>query len=151
MPDVLGTRTAVSYYSEAYSVAASEALVPVTGVSRQFAAATTGQLTVTAAKTLRIETITATGVVLGSRGAASTVRLLAAAGGAATVSSPIATSFRLGIDSVGTQAANYGLQPVVITFPEGLEVPAGSGLQFTAISTTAAMHSLTLVLHGFEY
>ncbi len=151
MPDVLGTRTAVSYYSEAYSVTASEALVPVTGVSRQFAAATTTQLTVAAAKTLRIETITATGVLLGATVAASTVRLRAAAGAAAVLASPIVATFRIANPTTGTQAANYALMPVVISFPEGLEVPAGSGLQFTAISTTAAMHSLTLVLHGFEY
>ena len=57
----------------------------------------------------------------------------------------------LAIASIGTQAANYALEPVEIVLPEGMEFPAGAGLQFTALATTAAMHSISLVLHGFEY
>ena len=143
-------RTLVSYYTEAYSVTAAEALATITGVVRGNAAPVTTQLTVTAGKTLRVQSVTITGVVLGVTVAATHVRLRANFAGAATATSPIYVSARLGNPAIGTQAANYGLAPVFMNFPDGFDFPAGTGLQFTAISSTAAMHSLSITLLGYE-
>lgn len=151
MPDILGARTHIAYASEAYSVTAADALVPITSFVRGTAAAVTTQPVVTTAKVMRIQSIDITGVLLGTTVANTTVRLRANLTGAATVTSPIVKSWRLGNHSVGTQAANYGLFPITIPFTEGLEFPAGAGFQFTAISSTAAMHSITISLYGFEY
>jgi len=148
--DVLGTRTAVHYYTEAYSVTNAEALATITGVNRG-GTVTTSQLTVTAGRVLRVQRILLTGVLLGTTVTATSVRLRANLAGAATLTSPIWWTARTGNESVGTQAANYNMQPLPDFFPEGMEFPAGAGLQFTAIASTAAMHSITLSLYGFEY
>lgn len=150
MPDVLGDRVPVHYYTEALSVPASETLAAVTGVNRG-GTVTTTQLTVPAGKILRVGAVTVTGVLLGTTVAASHIRLRANLAGAATATSPIYATVRLGNASVGTQAANYGLWPVTMVFPEGLEFPASAGIQFTTVSSTAAMHAVSLSLYGFEY
>lgn len=150
MADILGIRTPVSYYSESYSVTASEALVPITGVSKG-STVTTSQLTVSSGKTLRIGFVNITGNILGTTVASTQVRLRANPGSAAGLGSPVFLTVRMGNPSIGTQAANYGMEPVLIPLGEGLEFPAGTGIQFSAVSTTAAMHSLTMQLIGFEY
>lgn len=148
--DVLGTRSLVHYYTEAYSSPAAEALATITGVNRD-GTVTTTQLTVAAGKVLRVNRILATGVLLGTTVAATHVRLRANLAGAATATSPIVWSARMANHSIGTQAANYGLFPIMDTLPEGMEFPAGAGLQFTTVSSTAAMHALSLSVLGFEY
>src|SRR4051794_2507534 len=122
MTDVLGARTLLTYISEAYSVPNSETLVPVTSVNRG-GSVTTTQLTVATGKTLRVSRISITGVLLGTTVAATSVRLRANLAGAATLTSPIVTSLRMGNMSIGTQAANYAMEPLRIDFPEGLEFP----------------------------
>lgn len=150
MADALGTRAPVVYYTEAYSSPATEALATITGVTRG-STVTTTQLTVASGKTLRVSFIGITGALLGTTVTASTIRLRANLTGAATASSPIYYTGRMGNPSIGTQAANYGMEPLLIPLGEGLEFPAGAGIQFTTVSTTAAMHALTLQLIGFEY
>jgi hypothetical protein len=149
--EVHPARTLVTYYTEAYSVTAADALMTITGVNRG-GTVTTTQLTVAAGKTLRVQAIHLTGVLLGSTVAATHVRLRANLAGAATVTSPIVLSARMGNPSVGTQAANYGLLPHNLTLPaDGIEFPAGAGIQFSAISSTAAMHSVSASIIGYEY
>lgn len=143
-------RTPLHYYTEAYSITASEALATITGVNRG-GTVTTTQLTVAAGKTLRVQSININAVLLGTTVTNSTIRLRANLAGAALVSSPIYWECRLGNQSIGTQAANYAVAPVDVSFPDGLEFPAGAGIQLTAVASTAAMHSLTASLVGYEY
>lgn len=147
--DVLGSRVFVHYYTEAYSVTASEALATITGVNRG-GTVTTTQLTVPTGKVFRVNQIVVTGVLLGATVTATHVRLRCNVSGAATATSPVLFTGRIGNNSIGTQAANYALPPLYYNFTEGLELPAGAGLQFTAIASTAAMHSLSMSLYGYE-
>jgi hypothetical protein len=150
--DVLGTRTPVHYYGEAYAVTASDALVPITGVVRGTAAVVTTQLTVTNGRVLRVQRIMVTGVQGGTTAAASTVRLRAnLAPGAATLTSAIWWTGRIGSPSVATQVANHSLPIVEDVLPEGMEFPSGTGLQFSAVATGTTGHVLTFSLYGFEY
>lgn len=149
--EIQAPRTLVTYYTEAYSVTAAEALMTITGVNRG-GTVTTTQLTVAAGKTLRVQAIHITGVLLGATVTSSRIRLRSNLAGAATLTSPIVLSVHMGNPSVGTQAANYSLFPHNLTLPaDGIEFPAGAGIQFTAVASTAAMHSVSASIIGYEY
>lgn len=148
-----GVRHTVNWTIQAYSVTASEA-APALSRSTDLATGTTtgaNPYTVTTGKTLRLQGIGISGVLLGTTVTASRVLIRAVASGTASTSSPVQFSTRLGNASVGTQAANYGLIQQDIEFTDGLELPSGASFIVTAAATTAAMHSLDISLWGYEY
>jgi hypothetical protein len=148
-----GVRHIINWNVEAYSVTASEAAPTMTRSTDLAATTTTGSnpYVVTTGKTLRLQGISISGVLLGTTVTASRVIIRAAASGTAGTGSPIQFSTRLGNASVGTQAANYGLIQQDIDFADGLEFPSASSFIVTAIASTAAMHSLDISLWGYEY
>lgn len=118
-------------------------------ISRDGAAATTGQqLTVTAAKRLRIQSIVIG--VKNTAAAAGTTKLVLryqAAGGAITNTSPILAIFDMGSNSA---TANAYIGPTEMALPDGVELIAGSTFGFTNLSSAATMlHTITV--NGYEY
>jgi hypothetical protein len=145
-----GSRQSLNWNAQAYSVTATDALVSMNRSLNAGATTAATSYTVTTGKTLRIQLLIVTGVLLGTTVAASRINLRATSGTVGT-SSPVMASLRIGNTSVGTQAANYGLPPTFVEFQDGLEFTAGMQIGISAVATTAAMHSLDISLIGYEY
>ncbi len=148
--DVLGARTQLSAYAEAYGVTTGDALVPI-AVQRGSAAlvgAAAGALVVPTGKVFRLEGIYASVTLTGTTVATTRLRLRwSPSGTALAATSPIiGPNLRLG----GTTAVAAHVYPFLFTFPEAIEFPAGGTVGLTAIAT-AAMHSLDVTLVGFDY
>jgi hypothetical protein len=146
-----GVRHNVAWTIQAYSVTASEAALSLNRSTDLAATAAATSYTVTTGKTLRLQGLSISGVLLGTTVTASRVTIRAAASGNATTGSPLQFSTRIGNPSIGTQAANYGLIQQDIDFADGMEFAAGASFCVTAAATTAAMHSLDISLWGYEY
>jgi hypothetical protein len=147
-----GTRYSVGIVYEAHATTAADVLMVPT--SRSIAGAaevTTGQYTVTAGRTFRLQAVLASITLLGTTVAATRLRLRLNTAGAVTLTSPRQASWRVGNWSVGTQAASYTQQTESLIVPETLEVPAGGGIGFSVLSSIAAMHTVDLTLLGYEY
>jgi hypothetical protein len=145
-----GARTNINWNAQAYSVPSAAALISLSRSTNAGSATAATTYTVTTGKTLRIQLITITGVLLGTTVAASRISLVAAASAVGTAS-PVMASFRLGNTSVGTQAANYGLQPIYAEFQDGLEFTSTQQIALVGVSSTAAMHALDISVVGYEY
>ncbi len=149
--DILGARTIVAAYGEAYAVTTGDALVPI-AVQRQgqaLVAAAGNALTVPPGKVFRLEGIYGSVTLLGTTVTSTRLRLRAILGSTSlAATSPIlGPNLRIG----GTTAVATHVYPVTQTFPEGIEFPAGATIGMTAIATTGSMHSLDLTLYGFDY
>ncbi len=149
--DILGARTPVAAYAEAYAVTTGDALVPL-AVQRGFnalIAAATGALQVPSGKVFRLEGITGSVTLLGTTVTQSRLRLRSSPSGTAlAATSPISgPNRRLG----GNTAVAGHVYAIELLFPEGLEFLAGTTIGMTAIASTGSMHSLDLTLHGFDY
>ncbi len=149
--DVLGARTIVSAYAEAYAVTTSDALVPI-AVQRQgqaLIAAAGSALTVPLGKVFRLEGIYGSVTLLGTTVTSTRLRLRAILGSTSlAATSPIlGPNLRVG----GTTAVATHVYEVTHTFPEAIEFPAGATVGLTAIATTGSMHSLDVTLLGFDY
>lgn len=152
-------RVPVNYYSEAYAVTTTDTLVTITGVQRAGGASGTGQLTVTVGKTLRVQKIiysltavgtTVTNTRLRMRVGFPTTGQYPTHGAAAALTSPIvAIDQRLGGPTAPTAAGVIGVWEH--TFTEGIDIPSLTGIQFAAIATTASMHTLDVILKGYEF
>jgi hypothetical protein len=145
-----GVRHNIAWTIQAYSVTATETALSMARSTDFAAIASAATYTVTTGKTLRLQGLSMTGVLLGTTVAASRINLRATTGTVGT-SSPVMASLRIGNTSVGTQAANYGLPPTFVEFQDGLEFTAGMQIGISAVATTAAMHSLDISLIGYEY
>jgi hypothetical protein len=146
-----GVRHNIAWTIQAYSVTATETALSMNRSTDFAAIAAAATYTVTTGKTLRLQGLSISGVLLGTTVTASRVALRAAATSGASATSPLQFSTRLGNASIGTQAANYGLIQQDVDFADGMEFPAGSSFCLTAVATTAAMHSLDISLWGYEY
>ncbi len=149
--DILGVRTVVAAYAEAYAVTTGDALVPI-AVQRQgqaLIAAAGNALTVPAGKVFRLEGIYGSVTLLGTTVTSTRLRLRAILGSTAlAATSPIlGPNLRVG----GTTAVATHVYPITVTFPESIEFPAGATIGVTAIATTGSMHSLDVTLLGFDY
>ncbi len=148
--DVLGARTKLSAYAEAYA-ATTEALVPI-AVQRGAAAlvaAATGALVVPTGKVFRLSGIYGSIVIVGTTPTTTRLRLRwSPAGTALAATSPIiGPNLRLG----GNTAVAAHVYPFVLSFPEGIEFPAGATVGLTAAATNNTQHSLDVTLVGFDY
>jgi hypothetical protein len=127
-------------------------LVSLTGYKSGAAvAATTTPAVVTTGKTYRITTLTATYLSLAAA-TAGIVQIRANTGGVVAVGSPLVWQ-----TMVGTPAAVAGVSTnISVTFPEGLEFAAGTGIGVTihgvnATGVAAAGGYLLVSLSGYEY
>ncbi len=150
--DVLGARTLVVAYAEAFAFSTTEALIPL-AVQRQGAAliaAAGNSLTVPAGKVFRLESIVATLTSSGTAVTFSRLRLRAILGSTTlAVTSPIqGPNTRLGF--AANPAASWVATPVNIPIPEGLEFPAGATVVVSGVAA-AAGHVVDVTLMGFDY
>ncbi len=149
--DILGARTIVAAYGEAYAVTTGDALVPI-AVQRQGQAlvgAAANALTVPSGKVFRLEAIEGSITLLGTTPTTTRLRLRAILGSTSlAATSPIlGPNLRLG----GNTAVATHVHRFDIRFPEALEFPAGATIGCTAIATTGTQHSLDVTLVGFDY
>ncbi len=148
--DILGARTIVSAYAEAFATGTTEALVPlaVQRTGQALIGAAGNALTVPAGKVFRLEAIEGSITLTGTTLATTRLRLRAIlASTALAVTSPIqGVNQRIG-GTTAVAAHNYRFD---VRFPEGLEFPAGATVGLSAIAT-AAMHSLDVAVIGFDY
>ena len=147
-----GTRYSVAIgYEAAPTTAADVLLVPTFRSIAGAAEVTTGQYTVTAGRTFRLQAIIASITLVGTTVAATRLRMRLNPTGAVVLASPRQLSWRIGNWSIGTQAAAYTQQTETLVIPETFEIPAGGGLGFSLLSTTAAMHTVDISVLGYEY
>ncbi len=149
--DVLGARTIVAAYAEAFAVGTGEALVPL-AVQRTGAAliaAAGNALTVPPGKVFRLQAIEGSVTLVGTTPTTTRLRLRAILGSTSlALTSPIlGPDLRLG----GNTAVAGHVHPFDIVFPEGLEFPAGATVGLSVIATNATQHSLDVTLIGFDY
>lgn len=150
--DVLGTRTQVAAFAEAFTVGIADALVPI-AVQRGSAAlvaAAAGALVVPTGKVFRLEGLYVGVVSTGAALVTSRIRVRwSPSGTALAATSPIiGPNVRVGFPAA--PAAGSVAAPHVLIFPEALEFPAGATIGVTVIGS-AAGHTLDLTLLGFDY
>jgi hypothetical protein len=146
-------RNVTNYFNALPTVTTNTAaLVSLTGYKSGAAvAATTTPAVVTAGKTYRITTLTATYLSLAAA-TAGIVQLRANLSGTVVVGSPLVWQ-----TMVGTPAAVAGVSTnISVTFPEGLEFAAGTGIGVTilgvnATGVAAAGGYVLVSISGFEY
>lgn len=148
-----GQRSVKTLNVQGYSVTATDTLLPFIQVVDGVAAGSTAtSFTVTTGYNFRIQALFLSVVLLGTTVTATRVTLRdVVSSGTLGATSPALASFRMGNASIGTQAANYGIEPQMIEFPDGLELTGGMKYGLSAVATTAAMHSLDATLIGYEY
>lgn len=141
-------RTQRTLHGIAAASAVAETLFTLTPVT-QFVAGSTGtSIAVTAAKTFRIQSITA-----GLRQGAATatyarVSIRVNPSGAVTTTSPVIASILLPT----WLAAIGGGASLPVPIPEGLEVPVGAGAQIGATHIALATGNFVdVVIQGYEY
>ena len=119
-------------------------------------AATTQPAVVPAGKTLRLQSWTISTKSLATVGSA-VVRVRINTAGLGVLASPLAFSFEAGSTSGSTTVAmTGGLDTTTGRFPEGFEIPAGSGLAFSMAgygpTGVLALNGVTrFEVHGYEY
>ncbi len=150
--DILGARTIVSAYAEAYAVTTTDALVPIAvqrGGGAALVAAAGNALVVPAGKVFRLSAVEGSITLLGTTPTASRLRLRSTLSGTAlAATSPIlGPNVRVG----GNTAVATHVYRFDVRFSEGLEFPAGATIGLTAVATTGSMHSLDVTLVGFDY
>jgi hypothetical protein len=132
---------------------AADVLMSLTGFKGgATVAATTTPAVVSAGKTLRITRITITYIATASAGEVR-VSLRANVAGPVVVASPVVESWVVG---AGTPATAGSSQTVTISFPDGLEFAAGTGIGITiaGVGVTGALAVAgygQVSLSGFEY
>jgi len=131
---------------------ATDTLQSLTGYKSNAAVgATTTPAVVTAGKTYRIISISMTYIAVTTAGTAQ-FTLRANTGGVAAIGSPA-----VAIWSIGGESATAGIsQTQVISFPDGLEFAAGTGIGISMIGrgatgTAAAVGYGQLLINGYEY
>jgi hypothetical protein len=130
---------------------ASEALATISGVRGNTAVGGATTQTVTAGKTLRVMAIRAVVMAGGTAVVNARVRLRANYTGAAVVGSPVYAELRPGI-MTATAVANEVSPDEVLTFPDGLEFPAGTSIAITHVMTgTVTATQVSCQIVGFEY
>lgn len=147
-------RSARTITLDSFAIAATTETLMTMSYSTDNATLTTGtSYTVTAAKRLRIQSITANiHTIAGNTTAVATiVRLRVNNGGAAVVTSPVQAILAI----QGVAAASQAGIPVQVNFPDGWEFVAGAGIGVTVgcggfVATTAAP-KVDITLVGFEY
>jgi hypothetical protein len=134
------------------STQATDTLLSLTGWKGAAVGATTTPAVVTAGKTLRIESIV---VGYGSIATAGSVRVTMRynATGVVALASPVLEVFSVGNGAPATAGA-WGY--LAIPFPDGIEIPAGAGIGFSAQGmgatlTGTAVGFVSVNLVGFEY
>lgn len=153
MSDVLGARSPVTYYTLIpVLTSATDTLLSLTGTKGgSTVTATTTPAVVTAAKTFRIEHFWASYIATATSGYA-VVRLRYNTGGVVAITSPVLHTMAVGAGTPGT-ANSVGMEDADL--PEGLEVPAGTGIgisaQGFAAATATAVGYVFCAVHGFEY
>lgn len=132
---------------------AADTLQSLTGLKAGAAvAATTTPAVVSAGKTLRVGSLTATYVGMATAGSVR-ITLRAQPGGVVTINSPAVMTWTVGPPAAAAGAAT------TVAFPssEGLEFPAGTGLgisvvgQSATMAATAGLGYCAVTLLGFEY
>ena len=119
-------------------------------------AATTQPAVVPAGKTLRLQSWSISTKSLATVGSA-VVRIRINTAGLGVLASPLAFSFEAGSTSGSTTVAmTGGLNTITGRFPEGFEIPAGSGLAFSMAgygpTGVLALNGVTrFEVHGYEY
>lgn len=147
-------RSARTIFLDSFAVAAATETLMTMSFSSDNGTPTTGtSYTVTAAKRLRIQCISAgLHTIAGNTTAVNViVRIRTIATAPALVGSPI--QFVLPIQ--GVAAANQAGMPVFVDFPDGWEIPAGAGLGVTVtcsgfVATTAAP-KVDITINAYEY
>jgi hypothetical protein len=135
---------------------ATETLQSLTGYKGGVAvAATTAPAVVTAGKTYRLQSLTITYVGLATA-AEALVNLRANLAGAVVVSSPLVAGWVVGEAEAATAAIAGGSQTVTISFPDGMEFAAGTGMGISvlgqsAVGAAAAAGFVKVTLTGYEY
>lgn len=147
-------RSSRNIFLDSFAVAATAETIMTMSYSADNATVTTGtSYNVTAAKRLRLQSITASlHTITGNTTAVNViVRIRVNNGGAGLVTSPI----QLVIPIQGIAAANQAGLPVTISFPDGWEFVAGAGLAVTVACsgfvTTTAAPKVDITIVGYEY
>jgi hypothetical protein len=131
---------------------ATDTLISLTGYkSNVSVTATTNPAVVTTGKTLRITSITLTYVSVSAGGSAH-FSLRANIGGVVAITSPIVNEWVLGVQA----STIWVSQSIHLTFPEGIEFAAGTGIGlslqgFNVTGTAATVGYGHAVIQGYEY
>ena len=131
---------------------ATDALQSLTGFKSAAAvAATTTPAVVTAAKIYRINSVTITYVAVVTAGTAK-FTLRANPAGVVAITSPAVSNWTIG----GAAAVAGVAETVQISFPDGLEFPAGTGIGISvvglsALQVAAAVGYAQISVQGYEY
>lgn len=144
-------RAPVTYYMAApVASTATDALLSLTGTKgAATVTATTTPAVVTTGKTLRVQRLWLTAIASATTSATAIIRLRYNTGGVVTATSPVLANL-----AVAQPGAVVGLANTEdATWPDGLEVPAGTGLGITVQSYVGASASATgapFVVAGFS-
>jgi hypothetical protein len=141
-------RNPITFYLDQVTGITTEALATMNITKGLVAQATATAYTVTAGKTLHIQSIVATIRDTSTTLVTSRVRVRAVASGSVAANSPVV--FALELPNIpGTAAAGAGTAESV-DFPDGLELPGGSQLGLTHIES-ATTSAISVCVVGFEY
>lgn len=141
-------RTQATFYVDQLTGVTAEALATMQITKALVAQTAATNYTVTAGKTLRIKSVSATVKCTTTTLASSRVRIRAVPSGTVTATSPII--FTLDVPGMtGTQAANVG-NTVVVPIPDGLELDAGSNFGFSHIESTTSSN-ISVCIEAYEY
>lgn len=146
--EVPTNKVAINLTAEAVAGIIAETAITFTRSVGNAATTTGTSYTPTAGKNAFFHTIILTWVATTTTANTARLRLRVNASGAATTSSPIQFSQRIGWESPTFIANEAEMQPIPI--PGGLEVPNGGGLMGT-IACAAANGTLDVTLLGYEY
>lgn len=141
-------RSQVNFTAEAVAGATAETAVSVAksvGLAAPTAATTHGPTT---GKTLRITGITLTNVATATTANNHRLRLRVNATGAATTTSPVQWSQRVGFNTATWAIAQTATLHVAI--PDGLDIPSG-GTCMVTIQSVAANGTIDLSMTGIEF
>lgn len=148
-----GRNLTTYFMASAVAGTTAEVLQSLTGYkSGAQVAATTTPAVVTAGKTYRVQSITASFIALATATAAL-VNIRANSAGVVALTSPIIESFNIG--SVALTAGT--VQVINIDFPDGLELPAGTGIGVGVVGLSSAgvagtaCGEVKVSIKGYEY
>lgn len=146
----LRRRSVVTLTADAVTPAATDTAVSVTTLKADVATAAQSQYPVTAARTLRINSLHLQFTSSTTTANKVRVRLRTNVGGACTVASPYIGTWELALP-VGTLAANQGQAVIDVTFPQGIDLYGLTRTVCVSAIAAAANGTLSLTVEGFEY